>query len=182
MRPSDLRNLATIATLIITTLATFTTLTTILAVKVANTPIVARLHCCRNMPPPGGTEKGGAPMPRRPARPCSVPGCPNLVKGSGRRLCPEHQAEAWRKESQTRRAQGRDSQYGREWAQVSARFLRAHPICAHCGGASEIAHHVLAREAGGADDPANLIALCRSCHSRLHARRGDSLPPGGKGR
>jgi 5-methylcytosine-specific restriction endonuclease McrA len=33
------------------------------------------------------------------------------------------------------------------------------------------AHHVIPRAEGGADDPANLIALCASCHARLEPKR-----------
>lgn len=41
--------------------------------------------------------------------------------------------------------------------------------CRECGGAGALeAHHVIPVHAGGSDDLANLVALCRTCHIRKH--------------
>lgn len=34
-------------------------------------------------------------------------------------------------------------------------------------------HHKLPLSEGGTHDRSNLIALCKSCHSQIHAKRGD---------
>jgi 5-methylcytosine-specific restriction protein A len=36
-----------------------------------------------------------------------------------------------------------------------------------------LVHHIKAARYGGTDDEENLMALCNSCHSHLHAQRGD---------
>lgn len=50
------------------------------------------------------------------------------------------------------------------------RALRAvfgtNPICARCGGPADDCHELLSRARGGSiTDPANLVALCRPCHT-----------------
>lgn len=109
-------------------------------------------------------------MARRAGRPCGVPGCPGLVHDPSKRLCPEHDREHMRRQSQERRAAGTHADYGPRWLAISARYLRMHPTCAHCGRPSELVHHVVERADGGSDADENLLALCRPCHSRLHAK------------
>ncbi|MBR5180405.1 MAG: HNH endonuclease [Lachnospiraceae bacterium] len=38
---------------------------------------------------------------------------------------------------------------------------------------TEEIHHKLPLSEGGTHDRSNLIALCKSCHSTIHAKRGD---------
>ncbi|MDR7492252.1 MAG: HNH endonuclease signature motif containing protein [Armatimonadota bacterium] len=47
-------------------------------------------------------------------------------------------------------------------------MLLAQRACAACGQPAGEAHHILRRSAGGDDDPANLLPLCRRCHRRYH--------------
>jgi hypothetical protein len=46
-------------------------------------------------------------------------------------------------------------------------------ICQNCKGKSKEhklnVHHILSRSNGGSDLPANLITLCKTCHTQLHA-------------
>ena len=42
--------------------------------------------------------------PRRAARPCAHPGCPNLVRGKNRRYCDTHQSEEWKRQDARRDA------------------------------------------------------------------------------
>ncbi len=42
-------------------------------------------------------------------------------------------------------------------------------LCARCGGAATDAQHRLPRSRGGHADSVNLVALCRLCHSWVHA-------------
>ncbi len=43
--------------------------------------------------------------------------------------------------------------------------------CWRCGNDKNrlITHHLIRRRAGGRDDPENLITLCASCHTKIHA-------------
>ncbi len=42
--------------------------------------------------------------------------------------------------------------------------------CVRCGSTFMLAaHHVIAREDGGPDTPANLVSLCATCHGRVTA-------------
>ena len=54
------------------------------------------------------------------------------------------------------------------WRRFRASVLRARPICEvpGCGIAATHVDHIVPRRRGGADfDPANVQALCASCHS-----------------
>ena len=49
--------------------------------------------------------------------------------------------------------------------QVALKFT----FCAVCGRTHDLNHHHLVpRGAGGTDDEANLITLCRECHGKMH--------------
>ena len=40
------------------------------------------------------------------------------------------------------------------------------PVCVRCGKRADDAHEILSRARGGSiTDPANLVALCRPCHT-----------------
>jgi len=117
-------------------------------------------------------------MPRRAARPCAHPGCPNLVRGRGVRYCPEHLA-LHRREQDARRGTPAERGYNATWRRIRARVLREAPVCQECGKrASELVHH---RDGDASNNSAsNLIALCSRCHAKIHARRGDLF--GGRAR
>lgn len=56
------------------------------------------------------------------------------------------------------------------WAKVRRKQLARQPLCETCGQAALEVHHIVARSAGGAVfDAANLMSLCRPCHSRVTA-------------
>src|SRR5690606_27884277 len=60
-----------------------------------------------------------------------------------------------------------------EWSSVRLAVLerdqRRCVACAEpCAGPDAHVHHLVPRSAGGADDPANLITLCASCHAAHH--------------
>jgi 5-methylcytosine-specific restriction protein A len=112
-------------------------------------------------------------MPKRPARPCSAPACPNLVTGRGR-FCAEHQAMEY-KAQDDRRGTSSERGYGGHWRQTRARYLARHPFCRHCGATATVAHHIVRKRDGGRDSDDNLIPLCASCHSRLHAESKESF-------
>ena len=106
--------------------------------------------------------------PTAPARPCTQPGCPALVDGGGR--CPKHR----------QRGAPIDTFYSsRQWRRFRAAFLAAHPLCEDCGKqgrlrpAVEVAHIIPRRQGGDPFDEANCRGLCKSCHSRESAKRGE---------
>jgi len=114
-------------------------------------------------------------MPRRPKHPCSHPGCPNL---SDKRFCKEHektanqQYEKYERNPQTRR------RYGRAWKRIRDKYVSQHPFCEMCYERgilvkTEEVHHKSKLSDGVTHDRENLIALCKSCHSRIHAQQGD---------
>jgi 5-methylcytosine-specific restriction endonuclease McrA len=56
------------------------------------------------------------------------------------------------------------------WRQLSLAVIERDGACVQCGATSMLnAHHVIRREEGGPDTPANLIALCVVCHGRASA-------------
>ncbi len=114
-------------------------------------------------------------MPRKPKRPCSHPGCPNLTDG---RFCEEHTRqhnqdyEKYERNPQTKR------RYGRAWKRIRDKYVSLHPFCEICYSngvlvETEEVHHKKPLSEGGTHERDNLIALCKSCHSRIHAERGD---------
>jgi len=68
--------------------------------------------------------------------------------------------------------------YGRAWKRIRDKYVSMHPFCEVCyeNGIlveTEEVHHKKPLSEGGTHDRDNLIALCKSCHSRIHAERGD---------
>lgn len=106
-------------------------------------------------------------MPKRAGRPCSYPGCPNLVHEAGRTYCPEHHKQRQREYNQ-KRGSPASRGYDAEWRRTRAAFLEVHPTCA-CGRPATDVDHIVPKERGGTDDWSNLEALCHSCHSRKTA-------------
>lgn len=79
---------------------------------------------------------------------CNHPGCPKLSPGP---YCGDHAGPARRRHP--------------KWARVRRAWLAAHPRCEACGAPASEVDHITALADGGAElDPANLQALCRSCH------------------
>jgi len=114
-------------------------------------------------------------MPRKPKHPCSHPGCPNLTD---KRYCEEHEKivnsnyEKYERNPNTRR------RYGRAWKRIRDKYVSRHPFCEMCYERgilvkTEEVHHKKKLSDGGTHDRENLIALCKSCHSRIHAQQGD---------
>ncbi|MBQ6152071.1 MAG: HNH endonuclease [Mogibacterium sp.] len=117
-------------------------------------------------------------MPRKPDKPCSYPGCPRLVP-AGQSFCPEHMKQM----NQTYERYGRDPavrrHYGKQWRKIRSIYIKAHPYCQLCYETrgimvkAEQVHHIKPLSEGGTNDFDNLMSLCKSCHSRIHAERGD---------
>jgi len=108
-------------------------------------------------------------MPRKPKRPCSYPGCGRLTIS---RYCDEHRQIAGRHYNKYQRDPNTSQRYGRAWRRIRELYIQAHPICEQCEKEgrltlAEEVHHILPLTDGGTHDEKNLMALCKSCHSRI---------------
>ena len=121
-------------------------------------------------------------MPRKPKKPCAYPGCPNLTDG---RYCPEHQTKVNAGYEKYGRDPGTKRRYGRAWKRIRDKYVMEHPFCEICFGCgiiveAEEVHHRKPLSEGGTHDRSNLIALCKPCHLRIHAERGDRWSKGSR--
>lgn len=114
-------------------------------------------------------------MPRLPKKPCGYPGCPNLTDG---RYCKEHEKQAARSYEKYGRDPAVRRRYGRAWKRIRDKYVSQHPFCELCFEKGILVpvdevHHKLPLSEGGTHEMSNLIALCKSCHAKIHAERGD---------
>lgn len=113
-------------------------------------------------------------MPRKPKRPCSHPGCPRLTD---ERFCVEHAKQEARRYEQYQRDPATKKRYGRTWEAIRDRYIRERPLCEQCRSEGRVTaarevHHILPLARGGTHDRANLMALCKPCHSAITAKEG----------
>lgn len=114
-------------------------------------------------------------MPRKPKRPCSHPGCPELTDG---RFCEQHEKQENKRYEKYDRDPAVRRRYGRVWKRIRDKYVLAHPFCEQCfkDGVMvqvEEVHHIVPLAKGGTHDTSNLISLCKSCHAKIHADSGD---------
>ena len=114
-------------------------------------------------------------MPRKPKKPCAIPGCPNLSDG---RYCEEHQKKENARYEKYDRDPAVHRRYGRAWKRIRDSYVKTHPFCEVCFANGVIVpveevHHKVPLAEGGTHARDNLISLCKSCHARIHAERGD---------
>lgn len=114
-------------------------------------------------------------MPKKPKRPCSYPGCPNLTDGQ---YCEEHEAIARKRYNKYGRPADNNKKYGRAWKRIRDRYAAAHPLCELCLKEGRLTpveevHHVIPLSQGGTHRNDNLMSLCQSCHTKLHHELGD---------
>ncbi len=112
-------------------------------------------------------------MPRKPKRPCSYPGCPELTD---RQYCDQHQAKISRAYNKERDPEA-GKLYGRQWQRARKQYLVEHPFCVQCAAedhlvpATEVDHIVPHK--GDRKlfwDKTNWQPLCKPCHSRKTAK------------
>lgn len=113
-------------------------------------------------------------MPYKPKRPCSHPGCPELVDG---RFCEAHAKQEARRYDKYDRDPESRKRYGRRWRKIRDRYIAAHPLCEQCEKQdlvtlAEEVHHILSLSKGGTHAEDNLMSVCKSCHSRITAIEG----------
>lgn len=115
-------------------------------------------------------------LPLKPFRPCSYPGCPELIRGGGR--CEKHKKQS-RQEQDRQRGNFRERGYTSQWDKVRALQLARAPLCAMCMQhdrvePATVVHHIKPITEGGAMlDMDNLMSLCRQCHEATHGRAKD---------
>ena len=103
-------------------------------------------------------------MPRKPLRPCSHPGCPNLCDGQ---FCEQHRVEERRKYDKYERSADVNRKYGRAWKRIRDRYAAEHPLCEMCLKEGRLTpvqevHHILPVSKGGTHARDNLMSLCQS--------------------
>ena len=106
-------------------------------------------------------------MPRKPMKPCAIPGCPNLTEG---RYCEKHQRQENKRYEKYDRDFAVRRGYGHVWKRIRVSYMKTHPfgeICYERGilvPVEEMYHRVpLSEEGTHASD--NLISLCKNWHS-----------------
>jgi 5-methylcytosine-specific restriction protein A len=114
-------------------------------------------------------------VPRKPKRPCSHPGCPELTDDS---YCHKHKRQMNKEYNKYQRDPSSNKRYGRAWKRIRDRYIKAHPLCKECERQGRITpaeevHHILPLSKGGDHDASNLMSLCKSCHSRITVESGD---------
>lgn len=121
-------------------------------------------------------------MPKKPKRPCTYPGCPNLADGM---FCENHAALAEKERLERQRRYNRYERdrkiikkYDRRWRKIREAYISAHPLCEICAKngktiAAEEVHHIKPLKWGGTHDFNNLMSLCQSCHTKLEREIGN---------
>ncbi|MBQ4403488.1 MAG: HNH endonuclease [Selenomonadaceae bacterium] len=114
-------------------------------------------------------------MPQKPKRPCRYKGCPKLVSNTSG-YCEEHEKLMSKHYDKFIRSPEHNKRYGHHWRKIRARFIKGHLFCESCfaGGkyvlATEV-HHIKPLSEGGKNDTENLMALCSSCHAKIHSSK-----------
>ena len=120
-------------------------------------------------------------MPRKAKRPCRYKGCPALTESESG-YCTEHE-KLMRKRYDRKTYDDKYNKYGRtaeskrqysnKWKKTRAAFLALYPLCEMCKRkgiykAAQEVHHIKPLSQGGSlTDFSNLMALCKSCHSKI---------------
>lgn len=114
-------------------------------------------------------------MPYKPKHPCSYPGCPELTN---ERYCHEHKLLMDKLYNTYQRPVEHKKRYGNNWHRIRNAYFKEHQYCEICKRNGKLVigeqvHHIIPLKEGGSNEWSNLMTLCRCCHSRLHAERGD---------
>lgn len=114
---------------------------------------------------------GVIPLPTKAKRPCRYKTCP-LLTDSASGYCPQHEKLMESNYNKFGRTSEEKSRYNYKWRKIRAIFLSRNPLCEVCRQngrfttATEV-HHIKPLADGGTNDFKNLMALCKSCHSRI---------------
>lgn len=120
-----------------------------------------------------------SPVPKKPMRPCSHPGCNELADRS---YCPKHlpQHQKHQRESDkvfdSRRGSAASRGYDANWIAARNIYIKSHPMCEQCltknrYNLARQVHHIIPLSEGGSRlSFDNLMALCERCHQEIHRR------------
>jgi len=110
-------------------------------------------------------------MPYRSKKPCSYPGCPELVD-AGSTYCRKHRKKYFEGDRQ-KRGTASSRGYGSRWRRASRLYLKKNPLCAEClkGGKvipAEVVDHIVPHRGDYKLfwDESNWQGLCITHHNR----------------
>lgn len=116
-------------------------------------------------------------MPKRAKRPCSFPGCAQLVSVGDGGLCEAHRKAQDKKYKRERTDKDEQLLYtSAQWRKLRKMQLHRHPLCERCESQGRVTpatlvHHRTEVKAGGERfDMQNLASLCVPCHESMHRR------------
>ena len=80
--------------------------------------------------------------------------------------------------NETQRDPRTKDRYDEEWSRIRNEYIITVPFCEMCRKYGKLVravevHHIRPLAEGGSNDFTNLISLCRRCHAKIHADRGD---------
>ena len=107
---------------------------------------------------------------------CANPGCGRLADVE--QYCAERLKVVANQYNQYERDPASYKRYGRAWKRIRDRYIKSHPLCEECEKQgrltpAEEVHHIRPLSKGGGNEKSNLMALCKSCHSRITVESGD---------
>ena len=120
-------------------------------------------------------KSGVSILPNKPSKPCAHQGCPKLTRN---RYCEAHAKQEARHYNKYARDPGTSKRYSGAWKKIRAAFLAAKPLCEMCRRdgrltPATLVHHIRPLKESHDNSPENLMPLCSSCHSKLHAVQHD---------
>lgn len=114
-------------------------------------------------------------MPRRPLKPCTVPGCSRLVVVGCCELHARRKRAFYKVQDENRVFYS-----SAQWQRLRGWFIRRNPVCLHCLRPAEVVDHIIAIKDGGeALNEANLQSLCNPCHQRKRGQEAHHVRVGG---
>lgn len=132
-------------------------------------------------------------MPYRNKKPCSQPGCSELIKADNT-YCQKHRKEnnSYRNKRYDRKRDPKIKKFysSSQWQKVRDRYLKKNPLCEICEKkgrtkAAEVVHHKVEVKENFSKrlDIDNLMSLCKKCHQEVHAKNDTKViivagPPG----
>lgn len=113
--------------------------------------------------------------PRKLPRACAYPGCPETTTTG--QYCALHRSQVNREYNRDFRRSDYYKTYGRRWHTIRDLYIAKHPLCEECLKSDKLTpavlvHHIKPTDVGGTHDESNLMALCNSCHNKIHDRGG----------